>query len=73
MNSGFLTQPSEFTAKSQFLTQVMLSFGPLADTSRLIKIGVRPVFRQPRIHTGQYLDKYCFNQSESGKNINNPK
>ena len=35
--------------------------------------GVQPVFRQPRIHTGQYLDKYCFNQSESRKNINNPK
>ena len=35
--------------------------------------GVQPVFRQPRIHTGQYLDKYCMNQSESRKNINNPK
>ena len=23
------------------------------------------VFRQPRIQTRQYLDKYCFNQSES--------
>ena len=35
--------------------------------------GVQPVFRQPRIHTGQYLVKYCMNQSESRKNINNPK
>ena len=26
--------------------------------------GYMSVFRQPRIQTGQYLDKYCFNQSE---------
>ena len=35
--------------------------------------GVQPVFRQPHIHTRQYLDKYCMNQSESRKDINNPK
>ena len=28
------------------------------------------VFRQPRIQTGQYLDKYCFNQSESRQRRN---
>ena len=27
--------------------------------------GYISVFRQPRIQTGQYLDKYCFNQPES--------
>ena len=42
-------------------------------TPRQTIFGVQPVFRQPRIHTGQYLDKYCMNQSESRKNINNPK
>ena len=35
--------------------------------------GVQPIFRQPRIHTRQYLDKYCMNQSELRKDINNPK
>ena len=35
--------------------------------------GVQPVFRQPRIHTRQYLNKYCMNQSGSRKDINNPK
>ena len=29
------------------------------------KTGYMSVFRQPRIQTGQYLDKYYFNQSES--------
>ena len=29
------------------------------------RIGVRSVFRQPRIQTRQSLDKYCMNQSES--------
>ena len=35
--------------------------------------GYISVFRQPRIQTRQYLDKYCFNQSESRqkKLINN--
>ena len=28
------------------------------------------VFRQPRIQTRQYLDKYCFNQSESRQRRN---
>ena len=38
------------------------------DVARLPNIGGTgniSVFRQPRIQTGQYLDKYCFNQSES--------
>ena len=35
--------------------------------------GVQPVFRQLRIHTRQYLDKYCMNQSESRKELYNPK
>ena len=34
------------------------------------KPGYMSVFRQPRIHTGQYLDKYCFNQSESRQRRN---
>ena len=38
-----------------------------------VEMGVQPVFRQPRIHTRQYFDKYCMNQSESRKDINNPK
>ena len=32
--------------------------------------GYMSVFRQPRIHTGQYLDKCCFNQSESRQRRN---
>ena len=32
--------------------------------------GYMSVFRQPRIQTGQYLDKYCFNQSESRQRRN---
>ena len=35
--------------------------------------GYISVFRQPRIHTRQYLDKYSMKQSESRKDINNPK
>ena len=29
--------------------------------------GYISVFRQPRIQAGQYLDKYCFNQSVETK------
>ena len=36
----------------------------------LEEYGYMPVFRQPRIQTGQYLDKYCFNQSESRQRRN---
>ena len=35
-----------------------------------IQKGYMSVFRQPRIHTGQYLDKYCFNQWESRQRRN---
>ena len=30
--------------------------------AHIVRPGVQPAFRQPRIHTRQYLDKYCMNQ-----------
>ena len=62
------TQTSPFHDVNCFYRIVMILV-----TRNLPWNGYMSVFRQPRIHTGQYLDKYCFNQSESRKNINNPK